>query len=47
MRNGRGWSSGEQFGEEVGAAEIHFDDGCSDFKNRTGVCDEAGYCHDS
>lgn len=45
MRNGRGWSSGEQFGEEADAAEIHLD-GCSDFKNLMGVCDEACYCND-
>lgn len=46
MRNGGGWSSGQQFSGEVDAAEIHSDGGCSSSENHLGKCDEAGYIHD-
>lgn len=42
----RGWSSGQQFSEEVDAAEINLDGGCSGFENLLGICDEAGCIYD-
>ena len=44
MTNGGGRSPGEQFGKEVDAAEVYVDGGCSDFEDRVGIDDEAGYC---
>ena len=46
MRNGGSWSSEEQFGEEVDAAEVCLNGRCSDFEDCMSVGDRGGYCDD-
>ena len=46
MRNRGSWSSGEQFGEEVDAAEVYLNGGCSNFKDCMSIGDEGSYCDD-
>lgn len=46
MRDGRSGCSRKEFDKDVYPAKIYMDHGCSDFEDRVGLGDEAGYGYD-